>query len=111
METTEIAETIHGGNEAHSAEGRDVSEIRRDLPRHRRDAARDHLARWFERNQGDAKRQYPGARYLWVLSVEIHPANCIQTTAEELKAQLLAQPDMPEAVKAKFEDLIKRYRS
>ena len=34
-----------------------------------------------------------------------------QTTAEELEGQLLAQPDMPEPAKAKFEDVIKRYRS
>ena len=34
-----------------------------------------------------------------------------QTTAEELEAQLLAQPDMSEAAKAKFEEAIKRYRS
>jgi hypothetical protein len=34
-----------------------------------------------------------------------------QTTAEEFEAQLLAQPDMTEAAKAKFEEVIKRYRS
>jgi hypothetical protein len=34
-----------------------------------------------------------------------------QTTAEELEAQLLAQPDMLEPAKAKFGEVIKRYRS
>jgi len=34
-----------------------------------------------------------------------------QTIAEELEAQLLAQPDMQEAAKAKFEEAIRRYRS
>ena len=34
-----------------------------------------------------------------------------QTTAEELEAQLLAQPDMAQAAKDKFEETIRRYRS
>jgi hypothetical protein len=34
-----------------------------------------------------------------------------QITAEELEAQLLAQPDMPEAAKAKIEAAIKRYQA
>jgi hypothetical protein len=34
-----------------------------------------------------------------------------QITAEELEAQLLAQPEMPEAAKAKLEEAIKRYHA
>jgi len=112
VETNEIAETIHGGHEAHRAEGDAtfrkfaaiylgiVAMLLAITSLGGSNATKVMLSANI---QGSDIYGYYQSKYI--------RQTVYQTTAEELEAQLLAQPDMPEAAKAKFEDVIKRYRS
>ena len=112
METTEIAETIHGGHEAHSAEG--DATFRKYAAIYLGIVAM--LLAITSLGGSNATKVMLSANiqasdvYGYYQSKYIRQT-VYQTTAEELEAQLLAQADMPEAAKAKFEEAIKRYRS
>jgi uncharacterized protein DUF4337 len=112
VEATEVAETIHGGHEAHSAEG---------------DATFRKLAAIYlgivamllaitSLGGSNATKVMLSANiqasdtYGFYQSRNIRQT-IFQITAEELEAQLLAQPDMPDAAKAKIEAGLKRYRA
>ena len=110
METTEIAETIHGGHEAHSAAG-DAS-FRRFAAIYLGVIAM--LLAIASLGGSNATKVMLSANiqasdtYGFYQSRNIRQT-IYQITAEELEAQLLAQPDMPEAAKAKIAAAIKRY--
>jgi hypothetical protein len=112
VETTEIAETIHGGHEAHSAAG-DAS-FRRFAAIYLGVIAM--LLAITSLGGSNATKVMLSANiqasdtYGFYQSRNIRQT-IYQITAEELEAQLLAQPDMPEAAKAKIEAAIKRYHS
>ena len=112
METTEIAETIHGGHEAHSAEG--DATFRKFAAIYLGIVAM--LLAITSLGGSNATKVMLSANiqasdvYGYYQSKYIRQT-VYQTTAEEFEAQLLAQPDMTEAAKAKFEEVIKRYRS
>ena len=112
MEATEIAETIHGGHEAHSAEG--DATFRKYAAIYLGIVAM--LLAITSLGGSNATKVMLSANiqasdiYGYYQSKYIRQT-VYQTTAEELEAQLLAQPDMPEAAKAKFEEVIKRHRS
>ena len=112
METTEIAETIHGGHEAHSAEG--DATFRKYAAIYLGIVAM--LLAITSLGGSNATKVMLNSNiqasdiYGYYQSKYIRQT-VYQTTAEELEAQLLAQPDMPEAAKSKFEETIKRYRS
>jgi len=112
VETTEIAETIHGGHEAHSAEG--DATFRKFAAIYLGIVAM--LLAITSLGGSNATKVMLSANiqasdiYGYYQSKYIRQT-VYQTTAEELEAQLLAQPDMPEAAKAKFEEVIKRHRS
>ena len=112
METTEIAETIHGGHEAHSAEG--DATFRKYAAIYLGIVAM--LLAITSLGGSNATKVMLNSNiqasdiYGYYQSKYIRQT-VYQTTAEELEAQLLAQPDMPEAAKTKFGEVIKRYRS
>ena len=112
METTEIAETIHGGHEAHSAEG--DATFRKYAAIYLGIVAM--LLAITSLGGSNATKVMLNSNiqasdiYGYYQSKYIRQT-VYQTTAEELEAQLLAQPDMPEAAKARFAEVIKRYRS
>ena len=112
METTEIAETIHGGHEAHSAEG--DATFRKYAAIYLGIVAM--LLAITSLGGSNATKVMLNSNiqasdiYGYYQSKYIRQT-VYQTTAEELEAQLLAQPDMPEAAKAKFEEAIKRHNS
>ena len=112
METTEIAETIHGGQEAHSAEG--DATFRKYAAIYLGIVAM--LLAITSLGGSNATKVMLNSNiqasdiYGYYQSKYIRQT-VYQTTAEELEAQLLAQSDMPEAAKSKFEETIKRYRS
>ena len=112
MDATEIAETIHGGHEAHSAEG--DATFRKYAAIYLGIVAM--LLAITSLGGSNATKVMLSANiqasdiYGYYQSKYIRQT-VYQTTAEELEAQLLAQPDMPEAVKARFEEVIKRHRS
>ena len=112
MEATEIAETIHGGHEAHSAEG--DATFRKFAAIYLGIVAM--LLAITSLGGSNATKVMLSANiqasdiYGYYQSKYIRQT-VYQTTAEELEARLLAQPDMTEAAKAKFEEVIKRYRS
>ena len=112
METTEIAETIHGGHEAYSAEG--DATFRKYAAIYLGIVAM--LLAITSLGGSNATKVMLNSNiqasdiYGYYQSKYIRQT-VYQTTAEELEAQLLAQPDMPEAAKAKFGEVIKRYRS
>ena len=112
METTDIAETIHGGHEAHSAEG--DATFRKYAAIYLGIVAM--LLAITSLGGSNATKVMLNSNiqasdiYGYYQSKYIRQT-VYQTTAEELEAQLLAQPDMPEAAKARFAEVIKRYRS
>jgi len=112
VETTEIAETIHGGHEAHSAEG--DATFRKYAAIYLGIVAM--LLAITSLGGSNATKVMLNSNiqasdiYGYYQSKYIRQT-VYQTTAEELEAQLLAQPDMPEAAKTKFGEVIKRYRS
>jgi hypothetical protein len=112
VEATEIAETIHGGHEAHSAEG--DATFRRFAAIYLGIVAM--LLAIASLGGSNATKVMLSANiqasdtYGFYQSRNIRQT-IFQTFAEELEAQLLAQPDMPEAAKAKFEAAIKRYHA
>ena len=112
METTDIAETIHGGHEAHSAEG--DATFRKYAAIYLGIVAM--LLAITSLGGSNATKVMLNSNiqasdiYGYYQSKYIRQT-VYQTTAEELEAQLLAQPDMPEAAKTKFGEVIKRYRS
>jgi hypothetical protein len=112
VEATEIAETIHGGHEAHSAEG--DTTFRRFAAIYLGVIAM--LLAITSLGGSNATKVMLGANiqasdtYGFYQSRNIRQT-IYQITAEELEAQLLVQPDMPEAAKAKIEAAIKRYQA
>jgi hypothetical protein len=112
VEATEIAETIHGGHEAHSAEG--DTTFRRFAAIYLGVIAM--LLAITSLGGSNATKVMLGANiqasdtYGFYQSRNIRQT-IYQITAEELEAQLLAQPDMPEAANAKIEAAIKRYQA
>ena len=112
METTDIAETIHGGHEAHSAEG--DATFRKYAAIYLGIVAM--LLAITSLGGSNATKVMLNSNiqasdiYGYYQSKYIRQT-VYQTTAEELEAQLLAQPDMQDAAKAKFEEAIRRYRS
>jgi hypothetical protein len=112
VEANEIAETIHGGHEAHSAEG--DATFRKFAAIYLGIVAM--LLAITSLGGSNATKVMLSANiqasdiYGYYQSKYIRQT-VYQTTAEELEAQLLAQPDMPDAAKAKFEETIRRYRS
>jgi Domain of unknown function (DUF4337) len=112
VETTEIAETIHGGHEDHGAE-RDAT-FRKFAAIYLGIVAM--LLAITSLGGSNATKVMLNANiqasdtYGYYQSKYIRQT-VYQTIADELEAQLLAQPDMLEAAKAKFEEAIRRYRS
>ncbi len=112
MEATEVAETIHGGHEAHSAEG--DATFRKFAAIYLGIVAM--LLAITSLGGSNATKVMLSANiqasdtYGFYQSRNIRQT-IFQITAEELEAQLLAQPDMPEAAKAKIEAVIKRYHA
>jgi hypothetical protein len=112
VEATEIAETIHGGHEAHSAEG--DATFRKFAAIYLGIIAM--LLAITSLGGSNATKVMLSANiqasdtYGFYQSRNIRQT-IFQVTAEELEAQLFAQPDMPEAAKAKFEAAIKRYHA
>src|SRR5262249_13099590 len=112
VEASEIAETIHGGHETHSAEG--DATFRRYAAIYLGVIAM--LLAIASLGGSNATKVMLSANiqasdtYGFYQSRNIRQT-IFQTFAEELEAQLLAQPDMPEAAKAKFEAAIKRYNA
>ena len=112
MEATEIAETIHGGHEAHSAEG--DATFRKFAAIYLGIVAM--LLAITSLGGSNATKVMLNANiqasdiYGYYQSKYIRQT-VYQTTAEELEAQLLAQSDMAQAAKDKFGETIKRYRS
>jgi hypothetical protein len=112
VETTEIAETIHGGHEAHSAEG--DATFRKFAAIYLGIVAM--LLAITSLGGSNATKVMLNTNiqasdtYGYYQSKYIRQT-VYQTTAEELEAQLLAQPDMAQAAKDKFEETIRRYRS
>ena len=112
MEATEIAETIHGGHEAHSVEG--DATFRKFAAIYLGIVAM--LLAITSLGGSNATKVMLNANiqasdiYGYYQSKYIRQT-MYQTTAEELEAQLLAQPDMVQAAKDKFGETIKRYRS
>jgi len=112
VEANEVAETIRGENEAHSAEG--DATFRKFAAIYLGIVAM--LLAITSLGGSNATKVMLSANiqasdiYGYYQSKYIRQT-VYQTTAEELEAQLLAQPDMPEAAKSKFEETIKRYRS
>jgi hypothetical protein len=112
VEATEIAETIHGGHEAHSAEG--DATFRRFAAIYLGVIAM--LLAITSLGGSNATKVMLSANiqasdtYGFYQSRNIRQT-IYQITAEELEAQLLAQPDMPEAANAKIEAAIKRYQA
>jgi hypothetical protein len=112
VETTEIAETIHGGHEDHAAEG--DATFRKFAAIYLGIVAM--LLAITSLGGSNATKVMLNANiqasdiYAYYQSKYIRQT-IYQTIAEELEAQLLAQPDMLEAAKAKFEEAIRRYRS
>jgi hypothetical protein len=112
VETSEIAETIHGGHEhaAHTAEG--DATFRKFAAIYLGIIAM--LLAIASLGGSNATKVMLSANiqasdtYGFYQSRNIRQT-MYQITAEELEAQLLAQPDMPEAAKAKIEAAIKRY--
>jgi hypothetical protein len=112
VEATEIAETIHGGHEAHSAAG--DATFRRFAAIYLGVIAM--LLAITSLGGSNATKVMLGANiqasdtYGFYQSRNIRQT-IYQITAEELEAQLFAQPDMPEAANAKIEAAIKRYQA
>jgi len=112
VEATEIAETIHGGHETHSAEG--DATFRKYAAMYLGVVAM--LLAIASLGGANATKMMLNANiqasdiYGYYQSKYIRQT-VYRTTAEELEAQLLAQPDMPAAAKAKFGEAIARYRS
>ena len=112
MEATEIAETIHGGHEAHSAEG--DATFRKYAAMYLGIVAM--LLAITSLGGSNATKVMLSANiqasdvYGYYQSKYIRQT-VYRTTAEALEAQMLTQPDMPEAAKAKFGEAIERYRS
>ena len=112
MESTEIAETIHGGHEAHDTEG--DATFRKYAAIYLGIVAM--LLAITSLGGSNATKVMLNANiqasdiYGYYQSKYIRQT-VYQTIAEELEAQLLAQPDMQDAAKAKFEEAIRRYRS
>jgi hypothetical protein len=112
VEATEIAETIHGGHEAHSAEG--DATFRKYAAMYLGIVAM--LLAITSLGGSNATKVMLSANiqasdvYGYYQSKYIRQT-VYRTTAEALEAQMLTQPDMPEAAKAKFGEAIERYRS
>jgi hypothetical protein len=112
VESTEIAETIHGGHEAHDTEG--DATFRKYAAIYLGIVAM--LLAITSLGGSNATKVMLNANiqasdiYGYYQSKYIRQT-VYQTIAEELEAQLLAQPDMQDAAKAKFEEAIRRYRS
>jgi len=112
VEATEIAETIHGGHEAHSAEG-DAS-FRRFAAIYLGVIAM--LLAITSLGGSNATKVMLNSNiqasdiYGYYQSKYIRQT-VYQTTADELEAGLLAQPDMAQAAKDKLGETIRRYRS
>ena len=112
MEATEIAETIHGGHEAHNAE--EDATFRKFAAIYLGIVAM--LLAITSLGGSNATKVMLNAN---IQASDIYGyyqskytrQTVYQTIAEELEAQLLAQPDMQDAAKAKFEEAIRRYRS
>jgi len=110
--STEIAETIHGGHEAHDTEG--DATFRKYAAIYLGIVAM--LLAITSLGGSNATKVMLNANiqasdiYGYYQSKYIRQT-VYQTIAEELEAQLLAQPDMQDAAKAKFEEAIRRYRS
>jgi hypothetical protein len=111
VEATEIAETIHGGHDADSAAG--DATFRRFAAIYLGVIAM--LLAITSLGGSNATKVMLSANiqasdtYGFYQSRNIRQT-IYQITAEELEAQLLAQPDMPETAKAKIEAAIKRYQ-
>jgi Domain of unknown function (DUF4337) len=111
VETTEIAETIHGGHEAHSAEG--DATFRKFAAIYLGIVAM--LLAITALGGANATKTMVNANiqasdiYGYYQSKYIRQT-VYQLTAEQLQAELLAQPDMPQSAKAKIEDRIARFR-
>ena len=112
MEATEIAETIHGGHEAHSPEG-DAS-FRRFAAIYLGVIAM--LLAITSLGGSNATKVMLNSNiqasdiYGYYQSKYIRQT-VYQTTADELEVGLLAQPDMAQAAKDKLGETIRRYRS
>ena len=112
MEATEIAETIHGGHEAHSAEG-DAS-FRKFAAIYLGVIAM--LLAITSLGGSNATKVMLNSNiqasdiYGYYQSKYIRQT-VYQTTADELEVGLLAQPDMAQAAKDKLGETIRRYRS
>jgi hypothetical protein len=112
VEATEIAEKIHGEHEAHSAEAdtnfRKLTGIYLGIVAM--------LLAITSLGGSNATKTMLSANiqasdvYGYYQSKYIRQT-VYQLTAEQLEAELLAQPGMPEAARTKIEDAIKRYRS
>ena len=112
METTEIAETIHGEHEEHTAE--EDATFRKFAAIYLGIVAM--LLAIASLGGSNATKVMLSANiqasdiYGYYQSKYIRQT-VYQTTAEELEVQLLAQPEMQDAAKAKFEEVIRRYHS
>ena len=111
MEATEIAETIHGEHEAHSAAA--DATFRKFTGIYLGIIAM--LLAITALGGAHATKTIVNANIQASDTYGFYQARNIRQTAyqiaaEELDAQLLALPDMPEAARTKIEDRIKRYR-
>jgi hypothetical protein len=112
VEATEIAEKIHGEQEAHSAEadtnfrkltGIYLGIIAMLLAITSLGGSNATKTMLSANIQASDVYGYYQSKYI--------RQTVYQLTAEQLEAELLAQPGMPEAARTKIEDAIKRYRS
>jgi hypothetical protein len=114
VETTEIAETIHGGHEHATQHAEEDATFRKFAAIYLGIIAM--LLAITSLGGSNATKVMLSANiqasdtYGYYQSKYIRQT-VYQITAEELEAQLLAQPDMPEAAKAKIEAAIKRYHA
>jgi hypothetical protein len=112
VESTEIAESIQGGDEAHSAEA-DAS-FRKFTAIYLGIAAM--LLAITALGGSNATKVMLNANIQAADTYGFYQARNIRQTgyelaADQLEAQLVAQPDMPEAAKAKINEAIKRFRA
>ena len=112
MEATEIAEKIHGEHEAHSAEadanfrkftGIYLGIIAMLLAITSLGGSNATKTMLSANIQASDVYGYYQSKYI--------RQTVYQLTAEQLEAELLAQPGMPEAARTRIEDAVKRYRS
>jgi Domain of unknown function (DUF4337) len=111
VEATEIAETIHGGHEAHSAEA--DATFRKYTGIYLGIVAM--LLAITALGGSNATKTMLNANIQASDTYGFYQARNIrqtiyQLTAEQLEAELVAQPGMPDAARTKIEQMIKRFR-